>query len=612
MDWLAGVQFVQVANSSVPEVALRAVDLAGQMARQLGGEVLVDDHFATSADFWSRGKQRLEASLGDYLRKDAMRIPIFATTNTGGLAEATPEHSQVVLHVEALASEASLFAESGLAELLGDPERAPLIPQGDYAAGTVALAVLGALTSLVALRRRCGRAEIAHVNARSVLSWVNWKAAVAGELGRDLRREGARAEWPVIPCKDGYAALIFQERDWQNMVAMVGDARLRSERYASFRGRAKHRDEYMALIRAWAAARSKTEIMRAFHQHDIPAAPVLDTDDLLEDALLNHRGAFVDVTRESGSPARSPRLAHRVAAASHHQCQGRPGDGDLPLSGMRVLDLGIITAGAGVSALLADLGAEVLKVESHTYPDPFRAWAGESVSPFFKSNNRNKYGIALDLKTGADRARFLELVKTADLVVENFRRGVLERLGIGYQTLKSVNPAIMLASISGQGLDGPGAEASSFGSTLEASSGFSARVSYDDGVPYTTGRNVNYPDQTVVLYAAAVITAALSTRERGMHLDVSQRDVTVYLLGEALERCSAGEAAMENQDPPAASIQFNRGSEMYALERESATPAFARSPDGHLVKGFPFQFERAPMRIRLNSPQVGEHTELFC
>ena len=269
----------------------------------------------------------------------------------------------------------------------------------------------------------------------------------------------------------------------------------------------------------------------------------MTAQDLLDDPLLRHRSALVSRERSDGVRVRTPRLAHRIAASVAQRSASKPADGPLPLSGMRVLDLGIITAGAGVSALLADLGAEVLKVESHTYPDPFRRWAGEAVSPLFKCNNRNKYGVALDLKTADGKSRFLELVKTADVVVENFRRGVLERLGIGYDVLSAINPSILLASISGQGLTGPGCGASSFGSTLEASSGFSANVTDETGLPYITGRNVNYPDQTVVLYAAAVISLALTQPKRGMHLDVSQRDVAVYLLGEQIESVSGGETA---------------------------------------------------------------------
>ena len=654
---LSGVEIVQVATPRSAQVVRRAIEFSGQMARQMGAIVAVDENYPIDESFLRRGKQRLSQSLSSWLAADEMRLVLLAAADDDDVSSFDEhEHGMVVLCADALDGEATLFAASGLADLLGDPSREPLIPRGDYAAGTAAYAVIAALAGLVAKMRRGGGADIARVDAAGVLSWVNWKAAAAGSLGRDIHRQGDAAEWPVIPCADGYAALVYQERDWPRIIDMVADERLADSRFASFKGREQHRDEYMAVIRGWAAQLTKAEILQAFLDFDIPAAPVMMPRDLLNDPLLAHRGAFARVDDASGSVLQTPKLAHRVP---HHNPQlfqmGTTDDG-LPLSGLRVLDLGIITAGAGVSALLADLGAEVLKVESFTYPDPFRAWAGQEVSPLFKCNNRNKYGIALDLKDANDKAKFLQLVKKADVVVENFRRGVLERLGLGYDVLRSVNPGIMLASISGQGLTGPGSGASSFGSTLEASSGFSANVAYDDGVPYITGRNVNYPDQTVVLYAAAVITAALSRPERGMHLDVSQRDVAVYLLGEEIERVSSvgpGEArdnghsykcadghwvAFDDAGPlPVArhalmdwvaqrsteqvlkelagggvgAAQVLVGTTMYALRKDSDYDVFAHSPDGALVKGFPFQFVNSPMTIKLDSPDVGEHNAEF-
>lgn len=653
---MRGVEVAQVATDRASPAALRGIDLAGQMCCALGAAVYADDHFEPGDTFAGRGKQRLAKPVGDWLSGGGQPVLLVAASHDDDLAMLPSGAAAVVLRTRADANEATLFAESGLADLLGDPNGAPIIPNGDYGVGTAAYAVLCALAGLVAKQRRAGTSDVVNVDAAGVLRWVNWKAAAAAEMGRDIHRRGDQAEWPVVPCADGHVALVYQERDWPNLMEMVSDPSLAQEKFNSFAGRAKHRSEYMDVLRGWAATRSKAEINQAFIEHDIPAAPVMTAEDLLDDALLRHRSAFVSHECSDGVRVRTPRLAHRIAASVVQRSASKPADGPLPLSGMRVLDLGIITAGAGVSALLADLGAEVLKVESHTYPDPFRRWAGEAVSPLFKCNNRNKYGVALDLKTPDGRARFLELVKTADVVVENFRRGVLERLGIGYDVLSAVNPSILLASISGQGLTGPGCGASSFGSTLEASSGFSANVTDETGLPYITGRNVNYPDQTVVLYAAAIIALALTQPNRGMHLDVSQRDVAVYLLGEHIESVSSGETAQAQDNGrchrtadeqwlavgasgvpssiaylkswvaqrPAAealaelaalgvgSARVLTGSEMYAADRNAAQSVFARSPDGALVKGTPFQFAETPMSIRLDSPAVGEHTERFC
>jgi len=219
---------------------------------------------------------------------------------------------------------------------------------------------------------------------------------------------------------------------------------------------------------------------------------------------------------------------------------------------MRVIDLGILTAGASTSAILADLGANVIKVESPTYLDPFRGTPGTSRtegwwnnSDAFKSTNRNKRGICLDLKSERGREIFLKLASQSDVVIENFRRGVMQRLGLGYEALRAANGGIILASVSSQGEDGPDAGNISFGSTLEATSGLAALTAYDDGIPLVTGMDLNYPDQVGSVFAAATIVTALHAAARGGtggHLDISQRELTTYLLGEAILARDSGYA----------------------------------------------------------------------
>lgn len=211
-----------------------------------------------------------------------------------------------------------------------------------------------------------------------------------------------------------------------------------------------------------------------------------------------------------------------------------------PIETWRVLDLGIITAGAATSALLADFGADVIKIESQSYSDPFRKWGGKwglgsTVSPVFQFTNRNKRGLELDLKTPEGKARFLALVARSDIVIENFRCGVLDRLGIGYEEMAKVNPRIVLASLSSQGTSGPDKQYASYGSTLEATGGLSILTGYEGDAPVISGRNVNYPDQIVALLAVGAIIAGVMTAKRtgnGAHLDVSQREVTAFSVGE--------------------------------------------------------------------------------
>ncbi|WP_274628206.1 CaiB/BaiF CoA transferase family protein [Arvimicrobium flavum] len=218
------------------------------------------------------------------------------------------------------------------------------------------------------------------------------------------------------------------------------------------------------------------------------------------------------------------------------------------LQGCRILDLGIITAGAATSAILADLGAEVIKIESPTYRDPFRVWTGNGpnpgdLPPLFRATNRNKRAISIDLKQARGREVMLRLVASSDVVVENFRRGVLPKLGLSFEELRAANGKIVLASVSSQGETGADARHVSYGSTLEAVAGFAWGTGYAGEDPLISGRDVNYPDQVAAVFAAGMIMAALRSVNGGgpaVHLDLSQRDLTSFLIGEAFVSASAG------------------------------------------------------------------------
>lgn len=220
-----------------------------------------------------------------------------------------------------------------------------------------------------------------------------------------------------------------------------------------------------------------------------------------------------------------------------------------PLAGLTVVDLGTITAGGRTSQFLADFGATVIKVEGPRRPDPFRHWsgvtgeagAGDLASPPFRVVGRNKESVAIDLKHPEGIAVMRRLVEEADLVVENFRRGVMENLGLGFDTLSSWNPRISLLSISSQGADGPERDYVSFGGTLEALGGMMAVTGYGPAEPTWTTSKVNYPDQAVSLLAPGLALWSVLVarrRGRGVHIDLAQRETVVALLGELVTLAS--------------------------------------------------------------------------
>jgi len=145
-----------------------------------------------------------------------------------------------------------------------------------------------------------------------------------------------------------------------------------------------------------------------------------------------------------------------------------------PLTGVRVLDLSRMIAGGVSGMLLADFGADVVKVEEPRRGDPLRQWTTEGEPYWWQVYARNKRFITLDLKAAEGVALFRRLVPRFDVVIESFVPGTLERLGLGWDVLQSWQPRLILARLSGWGQTGPGSERPGFGTLVEAASGFAA------------------------------------------------------------------------------------------------------------------------------------------
>ena len=141
------------------------------------------------------------------------------------------------------------------------------------------------------------------------------------------------------------------------------------------------------------------------------------------------------------------------------------------LQGVRIVEQGTFITGPCTGMMLADLGADVIKVESPG-GDPYRAYQSGQFSPHFQAYNRNKRSVALDLRVPADHALFTDLVRDADVYIQNFRPGAAERLGAGPRQLQELNPRLIYCSISGFGANGPYAERPSYDSVAQALSGF--------------------------------------------------------------------------------------------------------------------------------------------
>lgn len=198
-------------------------------------------------------------------------------------------------------------------------------------------------------------------------------------------------------------------------------------------------------------------------------------------------------------------------------------DSSRPLAGLKVLEFGQIVTVPFCGMLLADLGADVVKVENADGGDGMRQWPplmraapdAEAYSGNFASLNRNKRSVAANLKDPADVDRVLALCSVADIVIENFRPGVMQRLGLGYESLSERRPQLVYCSVTGYGQAGPYAKKGAFDVTVQAISGLMSVTGEADGVPAKCG--VPVADFTAGLYAAyAILAAVMEVRRTGV------------------------------------------------------------------------------------------------
>ncbi|MFD9869221.1 CaiB/BaiF CoA transferase family protein [Streptomyces niveus] len=205
-----------------------------------------------------------------------------------------------------------------------------------------------------------------------------------------------------------------------------------------------------------------------------------------------------------------------------------------PLHGLRVLDLATLFAGPLAATMLGDFGAEVVKVEHPTRPDPSRGHgpAKDGVGLWWKILGRNKRAITLDLGAPAGRDVLLRLAADADVIVENFRPGTLERWGLGWAELSAVNPRLVLARVTGFGQFGPYSHRPGFGTLAEAMSGFAAMTGEPDGPP--TLPPFGLADSIAALATAYAVMTALSGRTatgRGQVVDLAIIEPILTVLG---------------------------------------------------------------------------------
>ena len=483
------------------------------------------------------------------------------------------------------ASSLTAFATGGQMAACGDPDMPPLKTAGHqafYFAGLHGFA--SSLTALYAARTT-GLGDRIDLSIQELhVAGIEAQMANALVRGADSARltgNNMYAQWGIQPCADGFIGVAAMPRQSGSVYDAIGHPELKDDpEFAS--GWSPAANEVLgALIPAWTMQHTAEEIFRIASEVRAPFSRILTPRELYEWPHLAEIGFWQHVDHPRlgrhplpsgpiqfdgiapgsyrGENRRAPLLGEHTAeviaaipdaipdatptASTTAPSAGAPA---LPFAGLRVVDVSQVWAGPYATRLLADMGAEVIKVEGPTYPDPIRTMSGARTVPeinqipYFNEYGRNKLGVNLDLKQPEGVEALRRLIETADVFIENWSSGVADRQGLGYEDVKRLNPRIIYVSMPGFGHVGSDASRIGFGPTIEQMGGLAALQGYEGRAPHRSA--ISYGDPIAGTTAAAGVALALLRRERTgepAYLMVAQRDgiaglVSEYVIGEVL------------------------------------------------------------------------------
>jgi len=420
------------------------------------------------------------------------------------------------------ATEFTLQAECGSTGSRALPENPPLSAGGrvgEWIAGTFAA------VAALALRReaeRTGQGDFVDVSILECMSVsFNVYESLHAQLSADPEAFAAgferTNETPAIePTKDGWVGLTTVTGDqWASFSTLMGRADLANDPgLANILTRWKRRTEIADAIGTWTKQHTVDEILSLAAEHRIPAAPLGDGKTIPSFDHVRERGIFVDHPggdfvqprppyRITGVTARpfepSPALGSTSPATSLANWPSRPGSlissdsrSNGPLAGLRVIDFSALWAGPLVGLLFAALGADVIRVESGSRPDPIRLAATTRNAPtdkwweyswLFHGANAGKRGVAIDLRQPSGLGLAWQLIEGADVIVENFTPKVFDSFGVTADEIARRNPQAIYLRMPAFGLDGPWRDRGGFTQTMEQLCGFAAVTGFVDGAP---------------------------------------------------------------------------------------------------------------------------------
>jgi len=467
------------------------------------------------------------------------------------------------------ATNAVSFAMGGIMSLTGDPGRTPLVTggnQADVLAGLNAFAV--AVTCWYGRSRNGGLGELVDLSAQEcaagMLELYGPSCAMGGPVIPRLGNH-TRATWGIYPCVDGWAGAFALERQTPALFNLLDDPELDELRFTDPLQRLEPLNEEALTVKmyVWFMDKTKADVLAAGLAAKVPVGVAVTPADLLASEGLHARGAFDRIGdivvpgrpfpgfgwRSSDEPSSASDALDWLPRSSPMSAPDAV-SGSLPLAGLRVVDLTMMWAGPFATLQLASMGADVIKVESPSAWDNIRTLVPQpgvadpwNSAYYFQAYNRDKRSLTLDLAQDEGRELFLRMLADADVLVENYRADVLDKLGLTDEVLARANPRLVTVSMAAFGKEGPDREYVGFGPVIELMSGLTSLSGYEgDEEPFKTG--ISYGDPVAGLNAVAAIVLGLIERDatgRGCHVDLAQRETGMVLIGEAFVAASRGE-----------------------------------------------------------------------
>jgi crotonobetainyl-CoA:carnitine CoA-transferase CaiB-like acyl-CoA transferase len=371
------------------------------------------------------------------------------------------------------ATDLTLLYASGIARLLtgqvDDLAEAPIRPVGEQSAFIGGLAAACAGMHAVLAPEPGATVDVSMQEALATLAMTELaRAGLTGRRGSRKRlTDGNGATVCILPASDGYVAISpREEKQWTAWLEAMGSPEWgRDARFRTKPDRVANWDTLHALMSEWSRGHTKQWIADTAQAAHVPSFPLRELSEHLTSPQLRHRGFWREAAVD-GRTIQMPAAPFGLSLAPAECPAVWRASGKLPLSGVRVLDFSWVIAGPTATRYLAAMGAEVIKVEAPGAGDPGRATELHTVL------GQAKKAIVLDLKRPEHRDAARALAKTSDVLVENFATGVMDRLGLGAETLREVNPNLIYVSASGLGRTGPEAHAVAYGTLLQCYAGF--------------------------------------------------------------------------------------------------------------------------------------------